>query len=181
MNRARLIRIDAPPAGTPLQPGLACLTAHSHDSRFVSMRNFQVRGDLVQHDDAWALIPHKLVGGLRRRPRASRSCGRTPPRPAGSTAPPSTSWPAGADRPAARSPRRPRAEPAAQLHARPAGAIESTGPAPPPVTGIIERLASSDLAARMVPPWGGRGMLGLIGRAAYPPIRPRSDYPVIVD
>ena len=60
----RLIRIDAPPAGTPLQPGLACLTAHSHDSRFVSMRNFQVRGDLVQHDDAWALIPHKLVGGL---------------------------------------------------------------------------------------------------------------------
>ena len=61
---ARVVQIDAPPEGTPLQPGLACLTAHSHDSRFVSMRNFQVRGDLVLRDGAWALIPHKLVGGL---------------------------------------------------------------------------------------------------------------------
>ena len=61
---ARLIRIDAPSEGAPLQPGLACLTAHSHDSRFTSMRNFQVRGDLVLQDDGWALIPHKLVGGL---------------------------------------------------------------------------------------------------------------------
>jgi hypothetical protein len=61
---ARLIHIDAPPDGVPLQPGLACLTAHAHDSRFTSMRNFQVRGDLVLRDDAWALIPHKLVGGL---------------------------------------------------------------------------------------------------------------------
>jgi hypothetical protein len=61
---ARLIRIDAPLEGAPLQPGLACLTAHSHDSRLLSMRNFQVRGDLVLRDDAWALIPHKLVGGL---------------------------------------------------------------------------------------------------------------------
>jgi hypothetical protein len=61
---AQVIRIDAPPEGAPLQPGLTCLTAHSHDSRFTSMRNFQVRGDLVLQDDGWALIPHRLVGGL---------------------------------------------------------------------------------------------------------------------
>ena len=60
----RLIRIDHPPAGAPLQPGLACLTAHSHDASFGSMQNFQVRGDLVHRDGAWSLIPHKLVGGL---------------------------------------------------------------------------------------------------------------------
>jgi Pyridoxamine 5'-phosphate oxidase len=61
-----LIRIDAVPDGTPLQPGLACLTAHSHDPSFGTMQNFQVRGDLVlsDRDGAWALIPHKLVGGL---------------------------------------------------------------------------------------------------------------------
>lgn len=61
----RLIRIDDPPAGTPLQPGLACLTAHSHDPSFGAMQNFQVRGDLVLgEDDCWALIPHRLIGGL---------------------------------------------------------------------------------------------------------------------
>jgi hypothetical protein len=60
----RCIRVEAPPEGAPLQPGLACLTAHAHDPRFSSMRNFQVRGDLVLRDDAWELIPHKLVAGL---------------------------------------------------------------------------------------------------------------------
>ncbi len=60
----REIRIEAPPAGAPLQSGLACLTAHSHDPSFGAMQNFQVRGDLVKRDRGWALIPHKLVGGL---------------------------------------------------------------------------------------------------------------------
>lgn len=64
----RLIRIDAVPTGTPLQPGLACLTAHAHEEGLSSMQNFQVRGDLVQRDGAWALIPHKLVGGLEAPP-----------------------------------------------------------------------------------------------------------------
>lgn len=60
----RLIRIHAAPAGAPLQPGLACLTAHAHEAGMSSMQNFQVRGDLVLRDGAWALIPHKLVGGI---------------------------------------------------------------------------------------------------------------------
>ncbi len=60
----REIRIEDPPAGAPIQPGLACLTAHSHDPSFGAMQNFQVRGDLVMRDGCWVLIPHKLVGGL---------------------------------------------------------------------------------------------------------------------
>jgi hypothetical protein len=60
----RHIRIEGPPAGAPLQPGLACLTAHAHDPGLGTMQNFQVRGDLVQRDGCWTLIPHKLVGGI---------------------------------------------------------------------------------------------------------------------
>jgi hypothetical protein len=60
----RMIRIDDPPQGAPLQEGLACLTAHSHEERFSSMQNFQVRGDLVLREGCWELIPHKLIGGL---------------------------------------------------------------------------------------------------------------------
>jgi hypothetical protein len=60
----RQIRIEDPPAGAPLQPGLACLTAHALDPEIGTMQNFQVRGDLVLRDDTWALIPHKLIGGL---------------------------------------------------------------------------------------------------------------------
>jgi hypothetical protein len=60
----RMIRIDEPPEGAPLQPGLVCLTAHAHDERFSSMQNFQVRGDLVLREGCWELIPHKLVGGF---------------------------------------------------------------------------------------------------------------------
>ena len=40
-------------------------TAHDHDPDFAWQRNFQVRGDLVEEDGGWALVPHKLVGGLR--------------------------------------------------------------------------------------------------------------------
>lgn len=44
--------------------GRACLTAHSHAPDFAWQENFQVRGDLVRADGAWALVPHKLVGGF---------------------------------------------------------------------------------------------------------------------
>ncbi len=61
---ARWIRIEGAPTGIPLQPGLACLTAHVHEEQFTWQRNFQLRGDLVFADGTWALLPHKLVGGF---------------------------------------------------------------------------------------------------------------------
>lgn len=64
----RWIRIEGDPAGIPLQPGLACLTAHSHNEQFTWQSNFQVRGDLVRRDDGWVLIPRKLVGGFEAPP-----------------------------------------------------------------------------------------------------------------
>ena len=48
----------------PWQQGLACVTAHDHSADFKWQRNFQVRGDLVEEDGAWAIVPHKLVGGF---------------------------------------------------------------------------------------------------------------------
>ncbi|HYB70294.1 MAG TPA: pyridoxamine 5'-phosphate oxidase family protein [Candidatus Bathyarchaeia archaeon] len=64
----RWICIDAPAEGAPLQPGLACLTAHLHEPELAWMENFQVRGDLVQGDDGWRLIPHMLVEGFEAPP-----------------------------------------------------------------------------------------------------------------
>ena len=61
---ARWIRIEGELAGIPLQPGLACLTAHVHGEQFTWQQNFQVRGDLVFREGKWALIPHKLVAGF---------------------------------------------------------------------------------------------------------------------
>jgi hypothetical protein len=61
---ARRVRIGAGALGVPTQPGLACLTAHDHHPDFHWQRNFQVRGDLVEDADGWALHPHRLVGGL---------------------------------------------------------------------------------------------------------------------
>jgi hypothetical protein len=61
---ARLIRIGGTPSGVPLQPGLACVTAHLHNDQFTWQQNFQVRGDLVPGDDGWVLVPRKLVGGF---------------------------------------------------------------------------------------------------------------------
>src|SRR5919106_1404688 len=61
---ARRIRLGGAPVGVPWQPGLACVTAHDHSPDFKWQRNFQVRGDLVEEDGAWAMIPHKLVGGF---------------------------------------------------------------------------------------------------------------------
>ncbi|MBV8952751.1 MAG: pyridoxamine 5'-phosphate oxidase family protein [Solirubrobacterales bacterium] len=61
---ARWIKIDGAPVGIPLQPGLACLTAHEHSPDFTWQQNFQIRGDLVRIEDGWALLPHKLIGGF---------------------------------------------------------------------------------------------------------------------
>jgi hypothetical protein len=58
------IRLGEGALGVPVQPGLACITAHDHDAEFTYQRNFQVRGDLVEEDGGWALKPHKLIGGF---------------------------------------------------------------------------------------------------------------------
>jgi hypothetical protein len=67
---AHRVRLGAQPPGCPIQPGLACLTAHDHDPEFRWQQNFQVRGDLVRDGDGWALRPHKLVGGFELPPGA---------------------------------------------------------------------------------------------------------------
>src|SRR5436190_2127954 len=61
---ARRIVLGAAPSGLPLAPGRACVTAHSHSPTFTWQENFQVRGDLVQSDGGWAVVPRKLVGGF---------------------------------------------------------------------------------------------------------------------
>jgi hypothetical protein len=64
-RRKRLIRIDADPLGAPLRPGPACVAAHDHEESLRWQRNFQVRGDLVEHaDGGWALVPHRVVHGF---------------------------------------------------------------------------------------------------------------------
>lgn len=60
----RVVRIAEGVVGLPVHPGVACLVAHDHHPDFKWQRNFQVRGDLVQRDGGWALVPHKLVGGF---------------------------------------------------------------------------------------------------------------------
>lgn len=61
---ARRIRVGAGVVGLPVQPGLACVTAHDHHPEFLWQRNFQVRGDLVEEDGGWVLIPHRVIGGF---------------------------------------------------------------------------------------------------------------------
>ena len=63
-RKSRRISILGTPIGLPLTEGLACVTAHSHNPSFTWQENFQVRGDLVADGDAWALVPHRLVGGF---------------------------------------------------------------------------------------------------------------------
>jgi hypothetical protein len=60
----RLILIESEFTGIPLQPGLACLTAHEHAEQFSWQQNFQVRGDLALIDGGWALVPQRVVGGF---------------------------------------------------------------------------------------------------------------------
>jgi hypothetical protein len=61
---AKRLRLGGAPVGVPWQPGLACVTAHDHAPDFTWQRNFQVRGDLVEEDGAWAVTPRKLLGGF---------------------------------------------------------------------------------------------------------------------
>jgi hypothetical protein len=61
---ARRVRIGAGALGVPVHGGRACLVAHAHGPRFEWQENFQVRGDLVEEDGGWALVPHRLIGGL---------------------------------------------------------------------------------------------------------------------
>jgi hypothetical protein len=63
-RESRRVALGAEPAGLPLAAGRACLTAHRHAPEFAWQENFQVRGDLVRDDGGWALIPHKLIGGM---------------------------------------------------------------------------------------------------------------------
>ncbi|MEA2330935.1 MAG: hypothetical protein QOH58_1073 [Thermoleophilaceae bacterium] len=58
------VRLGGAPVGVPWQPGLACVTAHDHSPEFRWQRNFQVRGDLVEEDGGWTIVPHKVVGGM---------------------------------------------------------------------------------------------------------------------
>jgi hypothetical protein len=61
---ARRVRIGPGALGVPVHGGRACLVAHAHGPRFEWQENFQVRGDLVEEDGGWALVPHRLIGGL---------------------------------------------------------------------------------------------------------------------
>jgi hypothetical protein len=61
---ARRVRIGSGALGVPVQSGPACLAAHDHAPDFGWQRNFQVRGDLVEEGGGWALVPHRLIGGL---------------------------------------------------------------------------------------------------------------------
>jgi hypothetical protein len=58
------VRVGSGAIGVPVEPGRACLTAHDHHPEFKWQRNFQVRGDLVEEDGGWTLLPHKLIGGF---------------------------------------------------------------------------------------------------------------------
>ncbi len=60
----RWIEIDTAGVGVPLQPGLACVTAHTHGERFTWQQNFQVRGDLIETRGGWGLVPRRLIGGF---------------------------------------------------------------------------------------------------------------------
>jgi pyridoxamine 5'-phosphate oxidase-like protein len=72
-REARKVRLAAGAVGLPLHPGLACVTAHDHHPDFLWQRNFQVRGDLVEDERGWALVPHRLVGGFELPPGSALS------------------------------------------------------------------------------------------------------------
>ena len=63
-SAARRVRLGGAPVGVPWQPGLACVVAHDHSPDFTWQRNFQVRGDLIEEDGSWAVVPRKLLGGF---------------------------------------------------------------------------------------------------------------------
>jgi Pyridoxamine 5'-phosphate oxidase len=70
-REARRVRIDADALGVPVQPGLVCVCAHDHAPDFSWQRNFHVRGDLVEDEQGWAVVPHKVVGGFELPPTST--------------------------------------------------------------------------------------------------------------
>jgi hypothetical protein len=64
------VRIPDLPEWMPVMPEKACLCAHEHHPDFRWQLNFQVRGDLVQEQGRWSLVPHRLVGGFELPPGA---------------------------------------------------------------------------------------------------------------
>jgi Pyridoxamine 5'-phosphate oxidase len=70
-REARRLRLGGAPVGVPWHPGLACVTAHDHAPDFAWQRNFQVRGDLVEEDGGWAIVPQRLVGGFELPPASA--------------------------------------------------------------------------------------------------------------
>ncbi len=68
---ARRIRIGPGALGLPVQPGLTCVTAHDHHPKFLWQRNFQVRGDLIEEDGGWAVVPHTVIGGFELPPTST--------------------------------------------------------------------------------------------------------------
>ena len=68
----RALRLEGDCPIAPWQPGLACVTVHDHDPEFTWQRNFQVRGDLVEDEQGWKVVPHKLVGGFELPPGTLR-------------------------------------------------------------------------------------------------------------
>ena len=69
----RVVRLGADAVGLPALPGRACLVAHDHHPDFKWQRNFQVRGDLVDRDGEWVLVPRKMVGGFELPPGSTLS------------------------------------------------------------------------------------------------------------
>jgi hypothetical protein len=61
---ASRVKLRQLPTGLPLARSRACLTAHAHHPEFLWQVNFQVRGNLVPEDGAWAIVPRRLVGGF---------------------------------------------------------------------------------------------------------------------
>ena len=91
---SRWIRIDGAPAGIPLQPGLACLTAHAPQRRIhVATELPGPRRPRVRATAGGCLSRASSSGGSRRRRAGSRCCAPTPPRRGASGAPPSASSP----------------------------------------------------------------------------------------
>jgi hypothetical protein len=64
-RRGRSIALEVEPGGIVLQPGPVCVTAHDHDEALHWMRNFQVRGNLVETPAGeWLVMPHRVVHGF---------------------------------------------------------------------------------------------------------------------
>ena len=93
----RSICIDAPAEGAPLQPGLACLTAHLHEPGCRGWRTSRCAAIWSRATTAGGSSLTSSSAGSRHRRRRWRCCAPTPARRCGSAGPPSANWPAAAD------------------------------------------------------------------------------------